>query len=94
VVVEYDKDVTDRYGKTLGKKQYNLNKFRRSNQDTSINQKPLVVGGEIVTTATCWPTARARPTASSPGQEPARGVHAVEGYNYEERDHLERAPRA
>jgi DNA-directed RNA polymerase subunit beta len=26
--------VTDRYGKTLGKKQYNLSKFRRSNQNT------------------------------------------------------------
>ena len=48
IVVEYDKDVTDRYGKALGKKQYNLNKFRRSNQDTSINQKPLVFGGETV----------------------------------------------
>ena len=48
IVVEYEKDVTDRYGKTLGKKQYNLNKFRRSNQDTSINQKPLVFGGEVV----------------------------------------------
>jgi DNA-directed RNA polymerase subunit beta len=50
IVVEYDKGVVDRYGKALGKKQYNLNKFRRYNQDTSINQKPLVVGGEILKT--------------------------------------------
>jgi DNA-directed RNA polymerase subunit beta len=48
IVVEYEADVVDRYGKKLGKKQYNLNKFRRSNQDTSINQKPLVFGGEVV----------------------------------------------
>jgi DNA-directed RNA polymerase subunit beta len=48
IVVDYDVAVADRYGKKLGKKQYNLNKFRRSNQDTSINQKPLVFGGETV----------------------------------------------
>jgi DNA-directed RNA polymerase subunit beta len=48
IVVEYDAGVVDRYGKKLGRKRYGLNKFRRSNQDTSINQKPLVTGGELV----------------------------------------------
>ena len=48
IVVEYEKDAVDRYGKAFGRKTYNLNKFRRSNQDTSINQKPLVFGGETV----------------------------------------------
>ena len=42
VVVNYDKDQKDRNGVPLGKKSYKLNKFRRSNQDTSINQKPVV----------------------------------------------------
>ncbi len=34
--------------KTLGKKVYRLAKFRRSNQDTCINQRPSVVEGEKV----------------------------------------------
>jgi DNA-directed RNA polymerase subunit beta len=34
--------------KTLGKKTYKLAKFRRSNQDTCINQRPRVVEGEQV----------------------------------------------
>ena len=48
IVVRYEAGETDRYGVKLGVKTYNLNKFRRSNQDTSINQKPLVFGGETV----------------------------------------------
>jgi DNA-directed RNA polymerase subunit beta len=34
--------------KTAGKKTYKLSKFRRSNQDTCINQRPKVVEGDIV----------------------------------------------
>jgi DNA-directed RNA polymerase subunit beta len=34
--------------KTLGKKSYRLLKFRRSNQGTCINQKPVVTEGDIV----------------------------------------------
>ena len=34
--------------KTLGRKVYKLAKFRRSNQDTCINQRPRVVEGEQV----------------------------------------------
>jgi DNA-directed RNA polymerase subunit beta len=85
IVVEYDKGVTDRYGKALGKKQYNLNKFRRSNQDTSINQKPLVVGGEILKTGDLL----ADGTSTSNG-ELALGKNLLvaympwEGYNYED----------
>ena len=48
IVVTYEKDQRDRNGNLLGKKTYRLNKFRRSNQDTSINQKPVVKGGEKV----------------------------------------------
>ncbi len=85
IVVEYDKDVTDRYGKALGKKQYNLNKFRRSNQDTSINQKPLVFGGETVTEGDLL----ADGTSTFNG-ELALGKNLLvaympwEGYNYED----------
>jgi len=94
IVVEYDKDVTDRYGKALGKKQYNLNKFRRSNQDTSINQKPLVFGGEVVKdgdlladgTSTFNGESRSARTCSSPT---CRG-----GLQLRRRHHLERASRA
>ena len=85
IVVEYDKNVTDRYGKALGKKQYNLNKFRRSNQDTSINHKPLVVGGETVAEGDLL----ADGTSTSHG-ELALGKNLLvaympwEGYNYED----------
>ena len=85
IVVEYDADVTDRYGKKLGKKQYNLNKFRRSNQDTSINQKPLVFGGEVVKKGDLL----ADGTSTSNG-ELALGKNLLvaympwEGYNYED----------
>ena len=34
--------------KTLGKRTYKLSKFRRSNQDTCINQRPKVVEGDTV----------------------------------------------
>jgi DNA-directed RNA polymerase subunit beta len=50
-----DGEVTDVSGsnitvqyKTEGKRVYNLSKFRRSNQDTCINQRPRVVEGDIV----------------------------------------------
>jgi DNA-directed RNA polymerase subunit beta len=34
--------------KTVGKRTYKLSKFRRSNQDTCINQRPMVVEGDTV----------------------------------------------
>jgi DNA-directed RNA polymerase subunit beta len=85
IIVEYDAEVTDRYGKKLGKKRYNLNKFRRSNQDTSINQKPLVFGGEQVVAGDLL----ADGTSTSNG-ELALGKNLLvaympwEGYNYED----------
>ncbi len=48
IVVEYRSGHKDRFGRTLGKKIYRLAKFRRSNQNTSINQKPLVAEGQAV----------------------------------------------
>jgi len=46
IVVQYDPGQTDRLGVTLARKTYRLSKFRRSNQGTSINQKPLVSDGD------------------------------------------------
>jgi DNA-directed RNA polymerase subunit beta len=56
IVVEYDpgqsdpgSSVADRPGGTnLGRRTYRLAKFRRSNQGTSINQKPLVDEGQTI----------------------------------------------
>ena len=53
--------------KNAGRKVYRLAKFRRSNQDTCINQRPRVVEGrEGRTRARSSPTARRPTTASSP----------------------------
>jgi DNA-directed RNA polymerase subunit beta len=48
IVVEYRSGQKDRLGHPLGKKIYRLAKFRRSNQNTSINQKVLVAEGQKV----------------------------------------------
>jgi len=48
VVVEYDQGQTDRYGAPLGRKVHRLAKFRRSNQNTCINQRSVVYEGQRV----------------------------------------------
>ncbi|MDA8290297.1 MAG: DNA-directed RNA polymerase subunit beta, partial [Actinomycetota bacterium] len=48
VAVEYAPGQKDRYGAELGRRVYPLAKFRRSNQNTCINQKLLVDEGEQV----------------------------------------------
>ncbi|HXZ83592.1 MAG TPA: DNA-directed RNA polymerase subunit beta [Acidimicrobiales bacterium] len=48
VVVEYKPGQKDRFGIELGRKTYPLAKFRRSNQNTCINQKVLVDEGDEV----------------------------------------------
>jgi DNA-directed RNA polymerase subunit beta len=85
IVVAYEADAKDRLGVKLKTKTYNLNKFRRSNQDTSINQKPLVSGGETVKAGDIL----ADGTSTSNG-ELALGKNLLvaympwEGYNYED----------
>lgn len=85
IEVTYEKDERDRLGNVLGKKTYKLNKFRRSNQDTSINQKSLVFGGERVTVGEML----ADGTSTHNG-ELALGKNLLvaympwEGYNYED----------
>ncbi len=49
VVIEYKAGQKDRFsGSELGRRTYRLAKFRRSNQNTSINQKVLVNEGQTV----------------------------------------------
>ena len=48
VTVEYRAGAKDRYGAELGRRVYPLAKFRRSNQNTCINQKALVAEGQHV----------------------------------------------
>jgi DNA-directed RNA polymerase subunit beta len=48
IVVQYSPGQTDREGVALARKTYRLAKFRRSNQGTSINQKPVVDDGQSV----------------------------------------------
>ncbi|HUQ39430.1 MAG TPA: DNA-directed RNA polymerase subunit beta, partial [Acidimicrobiales bacterium] len=45
ITVEYNANQKDRVGVALGRKVYRLAKFRRSNQNTCINQKPVVDEG-------------------------------------------------
>ncbi len=37
---------------------YNLTKYTRSNQNTYINQRPLVSVGDVIAVATSWPMVR------------------------------------
>src|ERR1700723_2534019 len=48
VTIEYAPGQRDRIGTTLGRKAYRLSKFRRSNQNTCINHRTLVVEGQKV----------------------------------------------
>ncbi|HET9731173.1 MAG TPA: DNA-directed RNA polymerase subunit beta [Acidimicrobiales bacterium] len=48
ITVEYEGGQTDRLGHPLGRKVYRLAKFRRSNQNTCINQRSLVAEGDQV----------------------------------------------
>ena len=48
LTVEYDEKVLDVDGRRIGRKVYRLLKFERSNQDTCINQKPVVHEGDKV----------------------------------------------
>jgi DNA-directed RNA polymerase subunit beta len=48
VTVEYRAGAKDRFGAELGRRVYPLAKFRRSNQNTCINQKVLVEEGQHV----------------------------------------------
>ena len=48
IIVDYRSQAKDRFGRELGRKTYRLAKFRRSNQNTCINQKAVVDEGQAV----------------------------------------------
>src|SRR5437763_9970479 len=52
VTVQYQPGTKDHLGNALDRRVYRLHKFRRSNQGTCINQKPLVAEGDKVVTGT------------------------------------------
>ncbi|HTX62885.1 MAG TPA: DNA-directed RNA polymerase subunit beta, partial [Acidimicrobiales bacterium] len=85
VVVEYRAGQKDRLGQTLGRRIYRLAKFRRSNQNTCINQKALVDEGDKVVAGDLLADG-----PSTHNGELALGKNLLvafmpwEGYNYED----------
>jgi DNA-directed RNA polymerase subunit beta len=85
IVVEYRSGQRDRLGQPLGRRIYRLAKFRRSNQNTCINQKPLVDEGDKVATGDLLADG-----PSTHNGELALGKNLLvafmpwEGYNYED----------
>jgi DNA-directed RNA polymerase subunit beta len=85
IVVEYRSGQKDRNGTPLGRRIYRLAKFRRSNQNTCINQKPLVEEGDRVVTGDLLADG-----PSTHNGELALGKNLLvafmpwEGYNYED----------
>ena len=85
IVVEYRAGQKDRLGHNLGRKIYRLAKFRRSNQNTCINQKVLVEEGQKVVTGDLLADG-----PSTHNGELALGKNLLvafmpwEGYNYED----------
>ncbi len=71
--------------KEFGADIYQLIKFRRSNQNTCITQKPVVAEGSGSRRATCWPTARAPRRASWPSAATSWSRFMPwRGYNFED----------
>jgi DNA-directed RNA polymerase subunit beta len=85
IVVEYSAGQKDRLGHNLGRKIYRLAKFRRSNQNTSINQRSLVFEGDKVEAGTVLADG-----PSTHNGELALGKNLLvafmpwEGYNFED----------
>jgi DNA-directed RNA polymerase subunit beta len=85
VVVEYKAGSKDRLGHALNKKTYDLAKFRRSNQNMCINQRPLVSAGDKVDKGDLLADGQ-----STHNGELALGKNLLvafmpwEGYNYED----------
>ncbi len=85
IVVDYRPGQKDRLGQNLGRKIYRLAKFRRSNQNTCINQKPLVSEGQGVAVGELLADG-----PSTHNGELALGKNLLvafmpwEGYNYED----------
>ena len=64
IVVRVEGEDDGRSASEMGADIYTLTKFKRSNQNTCINQKPIVRVGQKVQKGQVLPTARARSSAS------------------------------
>jgi len=85
VIVEYGPGQRDRWGVELGRKTYRLAKFRRSNQNTSINQKVVVDEGRSVTAGDILADGPATHNGElALGKNLLVAFMPWEGYNYED----------
>ena len=85
IVVEYKAGAKDRLGHVLGRKVYRLAKFRRSNQNTSINQKVVVAEGDKVSAGDVLADGPATHNGElALGKNLLVAFMPWEGYNYED----------
>ena len=85
ITVEYKAGAKDRNGTALGKKVYRLAKFRRSNQNTAINQKVIVEEGQKVSAGDVLADGPATHNGElALGKNLLVAFMPWEGYNYED----------
>ncbi len=85
ITVEYKAGAKDRNGAVLGKKVYRLAKFRRSNQNTAINQKVIVEEGQKVAAGDVLADGPATHNGElALGKNLLVAFMPWEGYNYED----------
>ena len=85
ITVEYKAGAKDRHGTVLGKKIYRLAKFRRSNQNTAINQKVIVEEGQKVSAGDVLADGPATHNGElALGKNLLVAFMPWEGYNYED----------
>ena len=85
ITVEYKAGAKDRNGAVLGKKVYRLAKFRRSNQNTAINQKVIVEEGQKVSSGDVLADGPATHNGElALGKNLLVAFMPWEGYNYED----------
>jgi len=85
ITVEYKAGTKDAAGATLGKKLYRLAKFRRSNQNTAINQKVIVEEGQKVAAGDVLADGPATHNGElALGKNLLVAFMPWEGYNYED----------
>ena len=85
ITVEYKAGTKDRNGAALGKKVYRLAKFRRSNQNTAINQKVIVEEGQKVSAGDVLADGPATHNGElALGKNLLVAFMPWEGYNYED----------
>ena len=85
ITVEYKAGAKDRNGTVLGKKVYRLAKFRRSNQNTAINQKVIVEEGQKVSAGDVLADGPATHNGElALGKNLLVAFMPWEGYNYED----------